>query len=76
MPRKLDDRVETLFPVFDKAIIRIVKTHLDLILSDNVKAWEMSAEASYSKINNEDPKVNSQTLFLTRLDQKKNVMSP
>jgi polyphosphate kinase len=76
MPRNLDDRVETLFPVFDKAIIRIVKSDLDLIMSDNVKAWEMNVDGLYSKINNEDQKVNSQALFLTRLEQKKNVMSP
>ena len=76
MPRNLDDRVETLFPVFDKSIIRIVKTDLDLIMSDNVKAWEINVEGLYSKISNEGPKVNSQALFLTRLDPKKNVMSP
>ncbi len=75
MPRNLDDRVETLFPVFDKSIIRIVKTDLDLIMSDNVKAWEMNVEGLYSKISNEGPKVNSQALFLTRLDPKKNVIS-
>ena len=71
MPRNLDDRVETLFPVFDKALIRVVKTDLDLIMSDNVKAWEMQADATYSKISSDGPKVNSQALFLTRSAQKK-----
>ncbi len=71
MPRNLDDRVETLFPVFDKAVIRVVKTDLDLIMSDNVKAWEMHADATYSKISNDGPQVNSQALFLTRSAQKK-----
>jgi polyphosphate kinase len=75
MPRNLDDRVETLFPVYDKVIIRAVKSDLDLILSDNVKAWEMNADGIYSKINNESPKVNSQVLFLTRCTQK-NFMTP
>ncbi|NTV05959.1 MAG: polyphosphate kinase 1 [Chlorobiaceae bacterium] len=70
MPRNLDDRVETLFPVLDKDIIRAVKSDLDLIMSDNVKAWEMNADGVYSKINNESPKVNSQVLFLTRSTQK------
>jgi polyphosphate kinase len=71
MPRNLDDRVETLFPVLDKAIVRAVKSDLDLILSDNVKAWEMNADGIYSKINNECPKVNSQSLFLSRSQKKK-----
>ena len=71
MPRNLDDRVETLFPVFDKAFIQLVKSDLDLILSDNVKAWEMNAEGIYSKINNDEQKVNSQALFLSRSTIKK-----
>ena len=72
MPRNLDDRIETLFPVFDKAFIQIVKSDLDLILSDNVKAWQMNADGMYSKINNDAPKVNSQALFLARAILKKN----
>jgi polyphosphate kinase len=74
MPRNLDDRVETLFPVFDKGFIQLVKSDLDLILSDNVKSWEMKADGVYSKINNESPKVNSQVLFLSRTSQKKKIM--
>lgn len=35
----------------------------------------MNFEGLYSKISNEGPKVNSQALFLTRLDPKKNVIS-
>jgi polyphosphate kinase len=71
MPRNLDDRVETLFPVFDKECIRAVKSDLDLILSDNVKAWQMNADGNYSMINNDAPKINSQALFLTRSTIKK-----
>ena len=74
MPRNLDDRVETLFPVFDKVFIQMVKSDLDLILSDNVKAWQMNSEGLYSRINNDAPKVNSQTLFLTRACLKKKIM--
>ena len=71
MPRNLDDRVETLFPVFDKAFIQLVKSDLELILSDNVKAWQMNADGIYSRINNDDPRVNSQALFLNRAGLKK-----
>ena len=66
MPRNLDDRVETLFPVFNKSLIGVVKSDLDLILSDNVKAWEMNPDGLYAKITNGEPKVDSQALFLTR----------
>jgi polyphosphate kinase len=66
MPRNLDDRVETLFPVFDKELINVVKSDLDLILSDNVKAWEMNPEGLFSKIVNDAPKVCSQGAFLKR----------
>ena len=75
MPRNLDDRVETLFPVFDKSLIQLVKADLDLVLSDNVKAWEMNSDGLYSKINNDKPKVNSQALFLTRSVFKKNYVN-
>ena len=71
MPRNLDDRIETLFPVFDKAFIQLVKSDLELILSDNVKAWQMNADGIYSRVNNDDPKVNSQTAFLHRVNLKK-----
>ena len=65
MPRNLDDRVETLFPVFDKSLIQRVKGDLQLMLTDNVKAWEMNPDGLYAKINNDEPKVNSQALFLS-----------
>ena len=67
MQRNLDDRVETLFPVFDKALIQRVKGDLQLMLMDNVKAWEMSPDGLYAKIKNDEPKVNSQALFLSHL---------
>ncbi|NHQ60879.1 polyphosphate kinase 1 [Chlorobium sp. BLA1] len=71
MPRNLDHRVETLFPVFDKACIRSVKSDLDLILSDNVKAWQMQADGTYSLVDNDAPEINSQSLFLSRSTIKK-----
>ena len=70
MQRNLDDRVETLFPVFDKTLIQRVKADLQLMLTDNVKAWEMNPDGSYAKINNDQPKVNSQALFLSNLPMK------
>ena len=75
MPRNLDDRVETLFPVFNKSLIQVVKSDLDLILSDNVKAWEMNPYGLYAKIADGEPKVNSQALFLTRALFKRNYVN-
>jgi polyphosphate kinase len=71
MPRNLDHRVEAIFPIFDKKCIRAVKSDLDILLSDNVKAWEMQGDGTYSKIENNAPKINSQSLFITRSSLKK-----
>ncbi|MEI6639359.1 MAG: polyphosphate kinase 1 [Chlorobium sp.] len=73
MPRNLDDRVETLFPVFDKALVKGVTSDLELILSDNVKAWQMNSDSTYSRIMSDAVPVNSQKLFLTSSSQKKSL---
>ncbi len=73
MPRNLDDRVETLFPVFDKSLIKVVISDLELILSDNVKSWQMNTDGTYSMISNDDAPVNSQKLFLTSSSHKKSL---
>ncbi|EAT58904.1 polyphosphate kinase 1 [Chlorobium ferrooxidans] len=71
MPRNLDERIETLFPVFDNTCISRVKSDLDLIISDNVKAWIMNPEGTYSMIESEAPPINSQALFLSRSSRNK-----
>ena len=63
MPRNLNRRVETLFPVEDdtfKATIR--EKILDIQLRDNVKAWEMLSDGSYKKLKpaKGEDEVNSQ----------------
>jgi len=73
MPRNLDDRVETLFPVFDKALVKVVTSDLELILSDNVKAWQMNMDSTYSRIMSDAVPVNSQKLFLTSSSRKKSL---
>ncbi|HWR01852.1 MAG TPA: polyphosphate kinase 1 [Chlorobaculum sp.] len=64
MPRNLDDRVETLFPVFDRSLVRRVKADLELQLSDNVKSWQIEPDGSCSPINNSAPIINSQERFM------------
>ena len=71
MPRNLDDRVETLFPVIDKSLVKAIMGDVEILLSDNVKAWQMRADGTYSKLENDAPKVNSQALFLQRVKCKK-----
>lgn len=71
MPRNLDERIETLFPVFDNTCISRVKSDLDLIMSDNVKAWMMCSDGTYSMVEGDEPAVNSQARILSRSTLKK-----
>jgi polyphosphate kinase len=71
MPRNLDKRVETLFPIFDKRLINRVKSDLELLLSDNVKSWQMHPDGSFSRVINDEPPVNSQALFLQQSTMRK-----
>ncbi len=73
MPRNLDHRVEVLFPVLDSELIDGVKSELELILSDNVKAWQMNSDGTYTKVVNDMPKVNSQGVFLKQASMKKSI---
>ncbi len=73
MPRNLDHRVEVLFPVLDTELVEVVKSDLELILSDNVKAWQMNPDGKYTKVANEQPHTNSQSMFLKQATRKKNI---
>lgn len=71
MPRNLDHRVETLFPVIDREIIETVKSDLELMLLDNTKSWEMQPDGTYRKIACEGAEINSQSIFLNQSARKK-----
>jgi polyphosphate kinase len=74
MPRNLDKRVETLFPVVDQRLVESVKSDLELILSDNRKAWEMLPDGTYLKKRNGRSSTDSQRLFMRRsFRRKKNI---
>ncbi len=73
MPRNLDHRVEALFPIMDKELIEVVKSELELILSDNMKSWKMTSDGSYVKASNDKPRVNSQSIFLNQASKKKSI---
>lgn len=71
MPRNLDHRVETLFPIVDSRIIAAVKSDLDLMLRDNVKSWRMQPDGTYRRHKRGSlPEMNSQALFLQRSSKK------
>ena len=75
MPRNLDDRVETLFPVFDRLLVRRVKADLDLQLSDNVKSWQIEADGSCSQVSSTcTVKVNSQERFMKNRTRKEKMV--
>ncbi|NTW56905.1 MAG: polyphosphate kinase 1, partial [Chlorobiaceae bacterium] len=66
MPRNLDDRVETIFPLIDAELVQEVKSNMELMMKDNVKSWEMDSGGQYARIGieNDTAPVNSQLLFL------------
>ena len=49
MPRNLDRRVEILFPIEDETIKARIKHILDVLLKDNLKAYVMRADGTYSR---------------------------
>lgn len=51
MPRNLNERVETVFPVSDPELVRTLREDiLELYLRDNVKARRMHADGSYERV--------------------------
>ena len=50
MPRNLDRRVEVLVPVADPALQDRLQEALEINLADDVLAWELSGDGSWSKV--------------------------
>jgi polyphosphate kinase len=69
MPRNIDRRVEVLFPVEEKRLIRILKDQmLDVYMRDNVKARLMQPDGTYKRIKPEgkEQPINSQVVFMEK----------
>ncbi|HVN54353.1 MAG TPA: polyphosphate kinase 1 [Anaerolineaceae bacterium] len=67
MPRNLNQRVEVLFPVEDKAMVRhLYDDVLSIYLADNVKAREMLPDGSYRGVALAEgrPEINAQEWFI------------
>jgi polyphosphate kinase len=63
MPRNLDRRVETLFPVQDPQLRDALRDHiLDVHLKDNMQSRQLLTDGSYERISPQDgePELNSQ----------------
>ncbi|UWX58507.1 polyphosphate kinase 1 [Chlorobaculum sp. MV4-Y] len=74
MPRNLDKRVETLFPVIEPRLVESIKSDLELTLGDNRKSWQMQPDGTYIRKRGGRPAVDSQRLFMRRsLRRKKNI---
>lgn len=69
MPRNLDRRVEALAPVIDPALQFRIDEILDVLLADDVLAWELNGEGSWQRVARDsgvDAHVSFQDLALTR----------
>jgi polyphosphate kinase len=64
MPRNFYNRYEIAFPVKDPILKRYLReVILETSLSDNVKAWELNSDGSYSRVNPSGKPLRSQAVF-------------
>ena len=54
MPRNLDRRVEALVPVVDARLRARLAEVLELALADDVLAWELAADGTWSRVEGDD----------------------
>ena len=66
MTRNTERRVEIAYPVRDPACCEIVRHFIDLQLSDNVKARQLTAEGTWAHVESEEgaPRINCQEVLL------------
>lgn len=74
MPRNLDGRVEAVTPVQDHTARARLDEILDACLDDDVLAWELQADGSWTKVATEEG-VNAQTLLYARALARNHVES-
>lgn len=63
MPRNLDRRVETLFPIEQVNNKKRILEAMDLLLSDNVKMRIQQSDGTYKRAPHKGKKINSQDEF-------------
>ena len=67
MPRNLDRRVETLFPIEQDDIKQRIMDAMDVMLSDNVKMRVQQGDGTYKKVEQKGKKINSQEKFFKEM---------
>jgi len=78
MQRNFFQRVETCFPILDKALRdRVIRQGLLEYLEDNVQAWELQANGEYNRLSpeNGDAERSAQERLLKELSEKAPVPS-
>ncbi|WP_245678371.1 polyphosphate kinase 1 [Chondromyces crocatus] len=55
MPRNFHRRVEVLTPILDPEVKTRAGEILDLVMSDNMKSWELAADGSYRRVTPPPP---------------------
>jgi polyphosphate kinase len=64
MPRNLDRRIETIFPVESEKLKERIKKCLNIMLKDNVKARELKEDGTYIRVpKNSQNQIDSQMLL-------------
>lgn len=63
MPRNLDRRVETLFPIGPDHLKEKLDTMMDITLKDNVKTRIQNPDGSYSRVVGDEERFESQVIF-------------
>lgn len=64
MTRNTEKRVEVACPIYDEAIRKKLIRDLKIMLSDNVKAREMTGDGSYRKKKKQGTEINAQETFM------------
>ena len=68
MPRNINRRVETLFPLESDSLIRSVKNDiLAVYLADTVKARRMNSDGTYSRVKPGAKPISSQDVLLDQV---------
>ncbi|QDX40727.1 polyphosphate kinase 1 [Salarchaeum sp. JOR-1] len=66
MQRNLDNRVEAIAPVTDPALRDYLDDVLDVLFSDNRRAWELHADGTYVQQRPDGDEIDAQTALMDR----------